>query len=181
MTQDGPGLDGSATHMIMYNDGNSSFAVINDMFQDIATAITYQIRQTSDPAFPNPHVVQQPNSSDIIKTMNAPVLGTVLESNTCVKVRRGWLAYPAALIVLTTAFLVLTIVDTSLHTPGQQVMIGYPKGTSRLRPAGVWKSSILLYMFHGLEDRSLRTTEPICLVPMEEMERAANTISARLE
>lgn len=113
--------------------------------------------------------------------MKAPVLGNVLESNTCVEVRWGWLAYPAGLIVLTMAFLVFTMVESSLSTSRKHNATEASENPSTLRPPAIWKSSILPYMFHGLEDRFLRSREPTRLVPITEMEAVAKMTSARLQ
>lgn len=61
-----------------------------------------------------------------------PVRGQVNHYATCLRVRWAWLAFPAALIAMTFIFFVLIVIST------------------RTTKAGIWKSSPLALIFHGL-------------------------------
>lgn len=51
---------------------------------------------------------------------------------------------------------------------------------SRWYPAGVWKSSQLPLMFHGLEDRTLRSKDISRLTSVKEMDEASKRERMRL-
>ncbi|OMP88701.1 hypothetical protein BK809_0005423 [Diplodia seriata] len=62
------------------------------------------------------------------------VQGTVLESQTCIRVRWAWISLPATLLFLTIVFLVLTVLQAV-----------------RQRWQGTWKSSAIALLFHGFD------------------------------
>lgn len=90
-----------------------------------------------------------------------PVKGDAWHTETCSSVQWPWLAYPAALLVLTFVFLLATIVQSACY--------------SRKR---IWKSSPLALLFHGL-DTDMR--EKFRFVDRtEEMEQTAKGLPVRL-
>lgn len=99
----------------VYDFGNVSLESLNSTFQNISQSITTYMRDTGDP-----------NHSD-------PVRGIVLHAQTCLGVRWGWLALPAALVVMTLLFFIVMIIQTR------------PTGNR----AQIWKSSPLALIYHG--------------------------------
>jgi hypothetical protein len=75
------------------------------------------------------------------------VLGAVLAAQTCISVRWAWLSLPAALVVLTIAFLGATIYRCVSSQTWQ----------------GSWRSSILAPLFHGLENGTSERLRHIAL------------------
>ncbi len=168
----------------MYNNSYTSFSLVNDIFRNISDGITSNIRQTGNVtsgAFGSIPVLK--NTSDFIFAGNQLAVGTVFESDICLQIRWGWLSYPAFIITLAVVFIVCTILDGSIHTarPGNgesQESIQGPH--SMFRPTGVWKSSVLPLMFHGLEDQALRGANPLRLVSEAELNEVAKGMKARL-
>ncbi|KAK2610150.1 hypothetical protein N8I77_003603 [Diaporthe amygdali] len=117
----GASSDGPPQLRVIFNDTYASFSSINDTFTSVAEGITLRIRQYVEPsALP----------------VARPVVGVVFEEKTCVDVRWPFLAFPAAVVTLTTAFLIVVI--------GQSVV-----GTGNTVTAG-WKSSLLPIAFGQL-------------------------------
>ena len=78
-------------------------------------------------------------------------VGVTWTNGTILKVRWAWLALPCALLAGTLVFLGFTIMVT------------------RKQQMGIWKSSSLALLFHGLEERSAEVTEDLGhVVGMEE-------------
>lgn len=106
-----------------FNDSYASFASVNQTFANIAEALTMRVR-----------IHGEPKASDTARQIiDKPALGLVFEEKTCVQVRWAFLAFPAALVILTTTFLVV-VVSQSARTSA--VTTG-------------WKSSLLSMVFHG--------------------------------
>ena len=90
----------------------------------------------------------QGNSFDLSM---AQAVGVTWTSETIVKVRWAWLALPCMLLAGTLVFLGFTIIRT------------------RKQQMGIWKSSSLALLFHGLEERSAEGMEDLGhVVGMEE-------------
>ena len=70
-------------------------------------------------------------------------VGVIWTSETIVKVRWAWLALPCVLLAGTLVFLGFTIIGT------------------RKQQMGIWKSSSLALLFHGLEERSAEDMEDL--------------------
>lgn len=117
----GHSSDGPPQVRVLFNDTYASFSSINYAFTSVAEAITLRIRQYKPP-------------SALLAAR--PVVGAVLEEKTCVDVRWPFLAFPVAVVTLTTAFLMVVI--------GQSAV-----GTAITVAAG-WKSSPLPIAFGGL-------------------------------
>jgi hypothetical protein len=94
---------------------------VEAVFRNIADSLTAQLRQM--PAV---------NAS-------GPAMGYITSNETCVQVRWGWLAFPAALVAL----MILLFIAMLLETRG---------GEERDRN---WKSSPLALMYHGLDQDTL--------------------------
>ena len=104
----------------IFNSSYVNFDSISTTFANIAEAMTVHVRQSG---------VDMSNFS-----AGAPEL--VLQEQTCVQVRWPWLAFPAALVVMTAVSFLSVLVR---RTPGQMQTSG-------------WKSSLLPLVFHGLGD-----------------------------
>lgn len=117
----GHSSDGPPQVRTLFNDTYASFSSINYAFTSVAEAITLRIRKYDEP-------------SAVLAAR--PVVGVVLEEKTCVDVRWPFLAFPAAVVTLTTAFLMVVI--------GQSAV-----GMTNSVAAG-WKSSPLPIAFGGL-------------------------------
>ncbi|KAL1847413.1 hypothetical protein Daus18300_013945 [Diaporthe australafricana] len=121
-----PGVNGASTDgppqlRVIFNDTYASFPSVNSTFTSVAEGITLRIRQ-----------YVQPSALPVAR----PVVGAVLEEKTCVDVRWPFLAFPAAVVTLTTVFLIVVI--------GQSAV-----GAGNTVAAG-WKSSPLPIAFGEL-------------------------------
>jgi len=158
----------------MDNDTTPSFALVDALFKNISDGITSNFRQagnTTAGSLPQ-------NVTDILFAGNQPAYGIMLENNICVHTRWQWLVSPATLILLTAIFVIRTMFDRSLNEPSSSSMHEGRNGSqnsalSRWHPAGVWKSSLLPLMFHGLEDRTLSIKDTSRLTSLKEMEKVA--------
>lgn len=121
----GASSDGPPQLRVIFNDTYASFSSVNNTFTSVAEGITLRIRQ-----------YVQPSALPVAR----PVVGLVLEEKTCVDVRWSFLAFPIAVVTLTTLFLVVVIGQSGL-------------GTDDTVAAG-WKSSPLPIAFGGLSTES---------------------------
>lgn len=140
-------LDGPAAVQAVYNFGDVSFERVDGIVRNLTRALS--------------NVVRVGGMGDV----GVPALGQVNEEKTCIQIRWAWMAYPAALVVLSLAFFVWMVVET--------------------RPRGViedaWKSSPLALLYHGLamqmeDGRSQKET----LERVKEMETQARETAVRL-
>lgn len=128
----------------LWNNGNPTLDTVQATMDGMTRSITARLRQ-----------------GDGISVNMGPANGTVWEMQTCVGVNWQWLTLPAALLLLTIMFLVLTIVKT------------------RSKQARVWKSSIFAVLFNGLDQETRKSDGPV--VSLEEMKVAADKATVRLE
>jgi hypothetical protein len=178
-TTDGPDI----LHK-MYNKSFTSFNLVNDIFRNISDGITSNIRQIGNETGRSSKLTPPPkNITDLILAGNQLAMGTVSESDICVQIRWGWLGYSASIIILAVLFVVCTIFDSSFAAArlgndesGENVQMAH----SMFQLAGVWKSSVVPLMFHGLEDQALRGANPSRLVSSAEMEEVAKGTKVRL-
>ena len=109
------------------------------------------------------------NASDAAReVLNRPALGTVFEQKTCIQVKWPFLAFPAALATLTTAFLVIVVIQSSRD----------PTTTNS------WKSSLLPMVFHkfSLDGHQQDTSDGDAgLSNLRGMEGVAKKTMAKLE
>ncbi|KAK7976798.1 hypothetical protein PG989_015261 [Apiospora arundinis] len=148
---------GSPQLRAIYNDGHANFNSINQAFAGIAEGITQHIRRYEDPT---------------MLPVAQPAIGVVLEQKTCVSVRWPYLAFPIAVVTLTTVFLVAVVGKAAFGKTENTIAAG-------------WKSSPLPLVFHGLaRDGSVPGSTDIEDVgltsSLKEMERVAKTTKARL-
>ena len=171
---------GPAALQVIYNNSDTSFLIVNQIFHNITMGITSNMRQSGNYSYAD----TPKNVTDIIFGPNQAAVGVVQESSTCVEVRWSWLAFPAAMILLTIVFLGSTIIGSSLRVMSHKANgSGDPdqvSGDSWYRPPAVWKSSLLPFMFHGLEDKSLRTDDSFRLVPSTEMEKVSESTKVKI-
>ena len=137
--------NGSQNLQTIYNFGNVTLESIDSIFRNISDSLSTYIRQRG-------------NSNH-----SAPVVGIVSHDDTCLEVRWGWLALPAAVVVATVVFFAITLIVTR-PTAGR---------------VEVWKSSPLALIFHGLQPEKLGVVNSP-LREIRDMDRAAEGISVRL-
>lgn len=106
-----------------------------------------------------------------VRAADGLVQGSVWEQQTCVRARWLWLTLPAAMVALTTAFLVLTAVRTSLAFRRG----GENSGARAL----VWKSSPLAVLFNGLDEGTREATGPV--TSLRDMQAAAEQTRMQLK
>jgi len=129
---------------------NVSLATIDRMFGNVADSLTVHIRQSGDR-------VESENASN-------PATGSVIRSDTCVRVHWGWLSYPIILALLTFVFFVSIIF-----------------GVRRRQSGGPgWKSSPLALVYHGLDETILDRCEHERLDNVEAMVKDAEELQVRL-
>lgn len=107
----------------LVNDGALTPSSLAIQVGGLANAISVALRNGGDPF----------NS--------APATGTALVAQTCIHVRWPWLALPASLLLLSSLFLISTMLQT--RSPGDQV-------------GKAWKSSPLALLFHGFSNEDQR-------------------------
>lgn len=151
----GHSADGPPQLRALYNDTYANFDTITQTFAGIAEGVTQRIRQHTEPgALP----------------VARPVLGTVWEQKTCVDVRWAFLAFPAAVVGLTTVFLAVLVARAAISQEGTI--------------AANWKSSPLPLAFHALtmDGTGLGSVQggPRDARTLKDMERAAKSTRARL-
>ncbi|KAI3393044.1 hypothetical protein diail_4783 [Diaporthe ilicicola] len=97
----GASSDGPPQLRVIFNDTYASFSSINNTFTSVAEGITLRVRQYVEP---------------LALPVARPVTGVVLEEKTCVDARWPFLAFPAAVVALTTAFLIVVIAQSAFDT-----------------------------------------------------------------
>ncbi|KAI9738284.1 MAG: hypothetical protein M1834_008782 [Cirrosporium novae-zelandiae] len=128
----------------LWNNGSATLDTVQTFMKGLTSSVTARWRQ-----------------GDGISDNMGPANGTVYENATCVHVRWGWIALPAALLLLTIIFLLLTIIQTSLDGPGL-----------------VWKSSTLALLFNGLDTNTRQSYGPV--LSLKEVKAAAGTATVQL-
>ncbi|KAF6827133.1 hypothetical protein CMUS01_09138 [Colletotrichum musicola] len=111
----------------MYAGGTASVSTVEDVVAGLTAALTADIRNS-------PYGENERLARDVPERYRAAA-GRAIATETCIYVEWGWLAYPAALMVLQWVFLVLVL-----------------GGRRKARGRGGWKSSPLALLFHSLDD-----------------------------
>ncbi|KAI0148250.1 hypothetical protein F4776DRAFT_673498 [Hypoxylon sp. NC0597] len=107
------GFDGPQALLSFFNFTDVDFEDVDRKFGDVADSLTRFARENGNP-----------NRSNF-------ATGQVLHYETCLNVRWGWIAMPAALAALTLIFFILTIITTERYQ------------------LPIWKSNPLAFVFHG--------------------------------
>lgn len=135
----------------LYANGTANLESTRAYMQGLANAITAVIRERGD------------------ISNSVPAKGTVLANKTCIRVVWAWLALPVALMLLTLAFFIATIVKSYQYTKK-----GATEGGRR-----AWKSSSLPLLWCGLDDE-LRTRHG-GFDDLTSMDECANKVKVSLE
>lgn len=154
--------------------GKLSFNWIAGIFQNISEALTVDMRMFGNGTDAADGTPLATNQMKIVFAGNQNIVGTAFINSVCVHVRWGRLTYPASLILLTCLYLITTMFD---HGPESK---DSSSKSNIFTSPGVWKSSILPLMFHGLDGEHLRQNEPFRLTPLRELERTAKRTKTRL-
>lgn len=142
---DGPKrTKGNLWTLNLWAQGSATLETVQAAMDGLSRSITARLRQ-----------------GDGTSNNVGPVVGTVWGNQTCVHVNWGWIALPAALLLLTVVFLVLTVIST------------------RSKKAQIWKSSIFAVLFSGLDQGMRQAAGPV--VTMEDMNAAADRTMVCLE
>lgn len=128
----------------LWNNGSSTLDTVQKAMDGLADSITARWRM-----------------GDSISNNVGPVRGTVFGNQTCVHVNWAWLSLPAALVLLTIIFLVLTIIQTNM------------------KDGVIWKSSMLAVLFSGF-DESTRNSAGT-MVSLKKMTAAADSATIQLK
>ncbi|KAI1366203.1 hypothetical protein F5Y08DRAFT_337961 [Xylaria arbuscula] len=123
-----------------YNNGMANFSSANAYFASLAGTITADMRQNGQGA------------------KLAEVIGSVLLSQTCIRIQWPWLTIPIFLVIATIGFLISTILSSAWR--------------------GAWKSSFLPAVFFGTHNHVLEPLEPRSL--QSSMMAAAKQIQVQL-
>jgi hypothetical protein len=141
---------------ILYNDGFTNFTYLDTVFGAISDSMTSAIRLTG---------MVGDDSTLGWNTRGVPEVPTdgqaLLARDTCIMIRWGWIALPAAVGLLSIVLLIITMISVA-----------------RASSKGAWKSSSLPVLFHGLSADS-RTQEGQ-LSTLGEMKKEAKTLKVRL-
>ncbi len=95
---------------------------------------------------------------------SGPAIGYVTSNETCVRVRWGWLVFPAALVALMIVFFIGMLLETR-------------RGEERDRN---WKSSPMALMYHGLDHDTLIEHEHSDTSRVEDLTDDAKELHVRL-
>ncbi|KPI37675.1 uncharacterized protein AB675_132 [Cyphellophora attinorum] len=178
-------LIGPAALLKLLNSPKISLPFVQQVFSNIAASISSEMRATGSPELPSTLTDGKPPKN--VSDANSPAAGVLMEPATCVHVQWLWLIFPAALIALTATLLVMTMFNSSLKVNrlGYEVVSTTEKPSAYLptrgHPWGVWNSSILPLMYHGLDDDNLRRECPSAVLPLEVMEETAKSTKAQFE
>jgi hypothetical protein len=85
----------------LYNSTNVTYQSIKQIFDNISEAMTSSIRQNSDGQY-----VDYSNGGLANSTHAASAHGTVIATETCIRIAWDWVAYPAASVIMSIIFLV---------------------------------------------------------------------------
>ena len=121
LTQPAWSFNTSAALRRLYNGRSMNLESVDSFMQNLTTAMTTVLRVHGEQNF------------------SRPAVGTVWFSTTCIVVNWKWTAFPAVMIALSAAFLVLVAVES--------------RGVESER---LWKSSILALLFCELDEDVLR-------------------------
>ena len=150
-------IDGGQTSVItgsaalltnLYDFGNVTLSSINATFANITDSITTYIRQ---------------NSAGVLVD---PAIGVATNTETCVHIRWGWLAFPAALAILMLVFFVALVHGTrrcGLEASNHD-----------------FKSDLLPLLFRGLYDDKQEDMRNGAMGTMAQMERDARSMLVEL-
>ncbi|KAI1406758.1 hypothetical protein F5Y13DRAFT_197180 [Hypoxylon sp. FL1857] len=147
------GFDGPQDLLSIFNFSDVDFTDVDKRFGDVADSLTKFVRENGSP------------------NRSVYATGQVLHYETCLNVRWGWIAMPAALAALTLVFFILTIVTTERHH------------------LPIWKSNPLAFVFHGPGSAGLPSTtkpwteqsQPLMLNTTQGMESASKGIVIKLD
>ncbi|KAE8871197.1 hypothetical protein PTNB73_02656 [Pyrenophora teres f. teres] len=117
LTQPAWSFNTSATLRRLYNNRQMNLESVDDFMLNLATSMSTVLRVHGEQNF------------------SQPALGTMWFSTTCIRVNWKWTAFPAVMIVLSAAFLVLVAVES--------------RGVESER---LWKSSILAMLFCEIDE-----------------------------
>lgn len=131
----------------LWQNGSATLDSVRGAMDGLARSVTARWRQGDGPV------------SDNV----GPAVGAVWESQTCVRVNWPWIALPAALLLLTAVFVLLTVART---------------GSVAARGGSVWKSSVLAVLFNGMDEKTRLASGPAA--SLAEMRVAAGTTAVRL-
>lgn len=142
----------------LYSQGFATFETVDNLLQNMSIAVSNRMRNLG-------------TNSDWTAAEFAT--GKVWSSSVCTHVNWGWIAFPAALELITLGLLVLVVIST---------------WKEQERP--IWKSSILPLVFHGLRHEDQTSGSSILSNPREDttlapvdlasMEKVARDLPVRL-
>ena len=137
------------------NDFESGSAFSSDVIHALYETMNYTKRMENLAISMTNNIRQQNDSGSM------PLSGLAFRTESYVKVRWAWFSYPAALVVLSLAYLLGTIIE------------------STYREASIWKSNILVTLFHG---QGLELIDPprVAVTTMSEMSKLYKNIKVEL-
>ncbi|KAM0255276.1 hypothetical protein ACHAQJ_005931 [Trichoderma viride] len=109
----------------LYANASITEASVTEMLDDLAITMTNFVRSSPD---------QLANGPPPPNVDNAAVLTPIILQESCIRINWPWLAFPAALIIMSMLLLCLTVF-TAMESSS----------------AGVWKSSTLALLWHGFD------------------------------
>jgi hypothetical protein len=140
---------------------NDSGAGFFNLTQGVTDAITVYVRQNGN------------------ENHSEPARGEVYYNTVCVQVRWAWIAYPAAVVVLTLLFFAGVIIQAKLDQSRLHKAWAFEGTLSKLDDD--FKSSALTLLFHGLNKDSLDSMAAIGSTNGEkELKRLAKETNVQL-
>lgn len=131
----------------IYNGGNASITSISAFMKRGMDSLTAQLRMMG---------------TDWSGSRTEAV-GTAWEMAVCIQFRWQWMLYPLAMVVGTLVLLLAIIISSS--------------GFFGLKREVIWKSSILPFLFYGLEDAERKEDE---LEPEDALKKASKAVRVRM-
>lgn len=131
----------------IYNGGNASITSISAFMKRGMDSLTSQLRTTGTDWNGEPTIA----------------VGTAWEMAICTQFRWQWMLYPLVMLLGTLVVLLAVIISSS--------------GFFGLKREVIWKSSILPFLFYGLEDAERKEDE---LEPEDALKRASKAVRVRM-
>jgi hypothetical protein len=115
-------LDGSWWLSSLYNKGNTTFEIIDKVFDSVSTAFTNHVRNAGIDT-----------GASLLHDPAEMIFGEVFHTTVCFKFAWEWLIFPAALICATLVIMAMMVIS-SMRDPQQ---------------LPIWKSSLLPLLYYG--------------------------------
>lgn len=159
----GPGgYRGSEGLLALYRagSGNRTLEDFQGIVRNVTDSLTTYIRQAT------------------VGDLSKPATGEMFDNTTCVQVRWAWLSYTAVIVGLLLIFFTWTVIYARISQSRLRRQWVRP---NEVPPIHDLKSSALSFLYHGLDQESLRQADTLGASNQEkELEKSTKEITVRL-